>query len=419
MMRSTDRIFELQRELETNPSSRQFYQLGELLRRDGRWEEAAKALRAGLEHFPRYVAAWVSLGRADLARGEPLAAGSALTRALDLDAENPVAWRLLGEARLAAHEAEAALAAFRRAAALVPGDETLRATVARLEAEEAGTAAAEGPSPALLAPAVENRQAAPPFAPAAKALAGAAAVMEDPFAFAAPSAAGLAEQDVFEAVAAEPADESLVFGPLTELPVGETGPFLLTEPPWVTQTVAVAPLAAPEQEVVAVAPLAAPEQEVAAAPAPPAEEPSMELEAPEERAPAGGEVALPPPEEEPPSLVPEPSPTAPEWEPDMDTQPEVVLPPMERPPAAPPEASVEAARALLRQEDLAGAEAVLERVVAAEPSNREARDLLELVRDMHEPMPEAPAPASPKERKVAALQRWLACFTLARERATP
>ena len=40
------RIAELQRELTANPASRQFYQLGELLRRDGRGEEAAEALRA-------------------------------------------------------------------------------------------------------------------------------------------------------------------------------------------------------------------------------------------------------------------------------------------------------------------------------------------------------------------------------------
>jgi cytochrome c-type biogenesis protein CcmH/NrfG len=43
MSESPRRIAQLQRELVSNPASRQFYQLGELLRRDGRSEEAFRA----------------------------------------------------------------------------------------------------------------------------------------------------------------------------------------------------------------------------------------------------------------------------------------------------------------------------------------------------------------------------------------
>jgi hypothetical protein len=44
MSESARRIAELQRELAGNPASRQFYQLGELLRRDGKGAEAAEAV---------------------------------------------------------------------------------------------------------------------------------------------------------------------------------------------------------------------------------------------------------------------------------------------------------------------------------------------------------------------------------------
>ena len=74
---NTRRIADLQRDLAANPGSRQFYQLGELLRRDGHAAEAAEVLRSGLGHHPRYVAAWVSLGRACIEAGESTEAVSA------------------------------------------------------------------------------------------------------------------------------------------------------------------------------------------------------------------------------------------------------------------------------------------------------------------------------------------------------
>jgi predicted Zn-dependent protease len=86
-------------------------------------------------------------------------------------------------------------------------------------------------------------------------------------------------------------------------------------------------------------------------------------------------------------------------------------------PAQPP-ASLTLARLYVQQQALGDAVAVLERLLEREPNNIEARDLLALVRDMMEPLPAAPPALSPRERKIAALQRWLASLTLGRERAT-
>jgi hypothetical protein len=86
-------------------------------------------------------------------------------------------------------------------------------------------------------------------------------------------------------------------------------------------------------------------------------------------------------------------------------------------PAQPP-ASLTLARLYVQQQALSEAVGVLERLLEREPGNVEARDLLGLVRDMMEPLPAAPPPLSRRERKIAALQRWLASLTLGRERAT-
>ncbi|MCS7182235.1 MAG: tetratricopeptide repeat protein, partial [Thermoanaerobaculum sp.] len=148
-MTPKERIAELRREVELNPASRYFYQLGELLRREGELEEAAAILRQGLTHHPRYMAAWVSLGRALLDLQDANGARQALRQALDLDPQNPVAWRLLGEAYLALTQRSEALQAFEQALALVPGDEVLQEAVATLKAELTAPSAPglPGPSP--------------------------------------------------------------------------------------------------------------------------------------------------------------------------------------------------------------------------------------------------------------------------------
>ena len=95
----------------------------------------ARLGRFAAAHPWRYVAAWVSLGRACLDRRLPRDAATALHEALELDPHNPVAWRLLGEARLGDGDRFGALDAMEHALQLAPGDEVLRAAVASLSSE--------------------------------------------------------------------------------------------------------------------------------------------------------------------------------------------------------------------------------------------------------------------------------------------
>jgi len=137
MVDASSRINELQAELSANPSSRQFYQLGELLRREGRAAEAAHVLLSGLAHHPRYVAAWVALGRAFLESEAVTQAEGALEQALALDTQNPVAWRLLGETRLARGDRFGALDAMQHALDLAPGDQVIESAVQALSSQTA------------------------------------------------------------------------------------------------------------------------------------------------------------------------------------------------------------------------------------------------------------------------------------------
>ena len=98
-------------------------------------------------------------------------------------------------------------------------------------------------------------------------------------------------------------------------------------------------------------------------------------------------------------------------------------PPPPEPPAAPARAGEQAsrpsltlARLHLQQQDFPSAIAILERLVTADPNNQEARDLLDLVHDMMAPLPGELPSLSLRERKIAALQGWLASLTLGQER---
>ncbi|NOZ94470.1 MAG: tetratricopeptide repeat protein [Acidobacteria bacterium] len=126
------RIEQLRFQLREDPSSRHFYQLGELLRRQGELNEAVEVLRAGLEHHPEYVAAWVSLGRALFQAERFDESRSAFSRALELDRQNAVAATMLGRAAARVGDWPQAAEALDLAAALVPSDEELAS-----EAEEA------------------------------------------------------------------------------------------------------------------------------------------------------------------------------------------------------------------------------------------------------------------------------------------
>jgi hypothetical protein len=467
MPRASDRIGEIQRELEVNPTSRQFYQLGELLRRAGRPHEAVEILRAGVEHHPRYVAAWVALGRASLEADDPLRADDALRRALDLDPVNPVAWRLLGEALLGQGQRTAALDAMGMALTLAPGDEVLKSAVESLAREcegEGQPAVASAEAPAALPEALPGAKVMPDPEPLdAGADVFALPPAEDPFET--PAAGPCAM------VAAEP--EPAPFAGFGErgrdvfdlaidlLPLPGAGPFELGEREAAAGGVfeagedegelasALAEQPSEEGEGVAFpgAPVAEAAEDAGALEplpglpfvgAPPVEgfefSPVVEVEArevaPEVTVTPGDQVeavrvepgavfAIPPvageEEEGEPTIdegAPAPALASAEEQPTVGTKvpepaAEELLPP-----------TIGRARSLIRRQDLDGAAAVLRGLVEADPADQEARDLLELVVEMQEPLPETFPVLSVRERKIAALQRWLTCLTLARDRAS-
>jgi len=116
------RIEQLRFQVREDPSSRHFYQLGELLRREGELEDAVEVLRTGLEHHPGYVAAWVSLGRSLFQWGRYEGCRAAFSRALELDRENAVAATMLGRAAGKCGDWEEAARALSLASSLVPTD---------------------------------------------------------------------------------------------------------------------------------------------------------------------------------------------------------------------------------------------------------------------------------------------------------
>jgi tetratricopeptide (TPR) repeat protein len=165
------RIEQLRYLLREDPSSRIFFQLGELLRREGEAAEAAEILTTGLDRHPRYVAAWVALGRAHRDLGALDEAVSAFETALGIDRENPVAARLLGETAMEREDWLGAVKALKLTRALAGGDEELDAKIVLVE-ERLGERG-------HLAPAPVRR---PPVQPPERCLEVVSLSTDDPFA---------------------------------------------------------------------------------------------------------------------------------------------------------------------------------------------------------------------------------------------
>ncbi len=404
MTENTRRIAELQRELASNPASRQFYQLGELLRRDGRSQEASAVLHGGLAHHPRYVAAWVALGRASLEAGQASEAAAGLHEALGLDPQNPVAWRLLGEAHMALGDRPLALEAMQRCLELVPGDDVLQAAVEAL-APDAAAPAPEAPAPA--ATEAPFREPPPPLPVEPRTL-----VLDAP---AAEALRAAASAEAARSAAAGRADAPFDLPAATEAARDGSEPFAAAaaEAPPAVPAPAEAVQPRPENQQFMTAPMAL--ERITQAPEGPWAQPSEPAQ--------------------PPSVEVEPTPAPPVSTPigaadsDLFTAPEIEAGPtllkgLLRAPSdraraeqSQPPASLTLARLYVQQQAMDEAVLVLERLLEREPANIEARDLLALVRDMMAPLPEAPPPLSLRERRIAALQRWLASLTLGRERA--
>lgn len=97
---ASERLAELRRRWEEDPSSPVFLQLAEEHRRMGQTDEALKVLDAGLVKNPSYLAAQVSRGRCLLDLGRTAESVAALEPVLERDATQLVARKLLVEAQL-------------------------------------------------------------------------------------------------------------------------------------------------------------------------------------------------------------------------------------------------------------------------------------------------------------------------------
>jgi len=139
------RLEQLRFELRDDPSSRSFFKLGEHLRREGELDEAIEVLQTGLAHHPRYVAAWVSLGRALLAAGHGAEAATALDTALELDPGNAVAARAAGEAAVVNEEWVKAVKNLKLARGLAPQDDSLNERIQYVEGTLAELGQLEAP----------------------------------------------------------------------------------------------------------------------------------------------------------------------------------------------------------------------------------------------------------------------------------
>jgi tetratricopeptide (TPR) repeat protein len=132
---SNPKIEELRFRLKADPKSRIFYPLAEELRKVSQFAEAEQVLRAGLTHHPTYLSAWVSSGRLLRELGRNAEAVDALSKALQLDPGNVVAARLLADAYLSLGEKVEAIKKYKLVHALLPSDEQIVETIARLDAE--------------------------------------------------------------------------------------------------------------------------------------------------------------------------------------------------------------------------------------------------------------------------------------------
>jgi tetratricopeptide (TPR) repeat protein len=94
---TSSRIDDLRRRVEADPASIAFAQLAEEYRRAGDYAEAIRVCRTGLERYPTYVSARVTLGRALVAVGQLDDAEAELSAALRLAPDNLAAIRALAE----------------------------------------------------------------------------------------------------------------------------------------------------------------------------------------------------------------------------------------------------------------------------------------------------------------------------------
>jgi Flp pilus assembly protein TadD len=151
-MPETSRIEDLRRRVDKDPASIAFAQLAEEYRRAGRFDEAIRACRDGLNRHPHYVSARVTLGRALLQSGDLDDAQQQFERVLESAPANLAAVRGLGEILQRRGALSEALSQYVTAQALAPGDPEIERRVAEVsrELQEQRGRAAERKTDALL-----------------------------------------------------------------------------------------------------------------------------------------------------------------------------------------------------------------------------------------------------------------------------
>ena len=134
-MADRQRIEDLRRRVERDPTSIAFAQLAEELRRAGDAAEAVEVCRAGLRLHPDYVSARVTLGRALLALNQLDDAQGELEGVLTSAPENLAALRAVADICRRRGSLPEALAQYRRALTLAHNDPELQTIVAQLSRE--------------------------------------------------------------------------------------------------------------------------------------------------------------------------------------------------------------------------------------------------------------------------------------------
>lgn len=109
---------EFEHELQRDPTNANAaYELGEIRRKGGQFDEAQKLLEAALENYPNFEEAHLGLASVLLSLQKPELALPHLQKAIELNAQNEVAWYRLGQVRKAlgnTAEQQKALAEYRR-----------------------------------------------------------------------------------------------------------------------------------------------------------------------------------------------------------------------------------------------------------------------------------------------------------------
>jgi len=131
-MADSQRIDDLRRRVQRDPTSIAFAQLAEECRRAGHFQEAVDVCRAGLELHPGYLSARVTLGRALIELGDLDIALAELEHVLKSAPDNLAAIRGVAEIHHRQGHLSEALAQYRAALGLARNDPDLQRTVDEL-----------------------------------------------------------------------------------------------------------------------------------------------------------------------------------------------------------------------------------------------------------------------------------------------